>query len=81
MVAFFILYPIVTYAYIQYNMEKIEQKDKDFVARNEVVYGPYKLERQDESKIGLGFFMVQFYRKVIFAFIIVFISSTSSFQI
>jgi hypothetical protein len=81
MLTLFILYPVITYAYIQYNKEKIEEKDNDFIARNEVVYGPYKLDRLDESKMGLSFFMVQFYKKVVFAFIIVFLSSKSSFQI
>jgi hypothetical protein len=32
-------YPILTYAFIKKNKERIKEEDEEFIARNEVVYG------------------------------------------
>lgn len=75
----FIAYPLLTYAYIKFNKTRIDDNDEDFIARNEVVYGQFKIDRLDKTRMSLAFFLVSHNRKIIYSFLIVYMINMTYF--
>ena len=78
---FLVIYPAITYAYVKVNKYRIDDEDEDFIARNKPVFGPYKIDRLDKTRMSLAFFMVTHYRKIVYSIVIILMKDYSFYQI
>ena len=75
---FFVMYPIVTLAYLARNKDKmLNPLDEDFIKRHGAVFTPFKLSK----RWSLSFTLVANYRRLAYSIVIVLLADKPAHQL
>ena len=77
-VFFFLMYPVVSFIYLIRNKSKmLDKENEDFEKRHGAMFNPFNLTRI----WSLSFTLVSNYRRLLYSFVIVFLSDLPAHQI